>query len=150
NSALSITQTSNPTTGQALILANNNASSPSGNLLDLQKQGVSQLSVDTSGNLTALGQLTSVGLNAQGGLIQGINGLSVTGATINLNASRNFGTNINTGTSTGAVNIGNSAAGAITMQTADFVQLQDATGSNLLLADAVAGTLQTANLLPNV
>jgi hypothetical protein len=49
------------------------------------------------------------------GLVTGQLGLTVTGAAISLNASSNFDTNINTGTSTGAINIGNTAAGAITM-----------------------------------
>jgi hypothetical protein len=41
------------------------------------------------------------------GLLTGQAGATVSGAAISLNASSNFGTNINTGTSTGAVSIGN-------------------------------------------
>lgn len=44
------------------------------------------------------------------GLITGEAGLTITGATTSLNASSNFTTNINTGTSTGAVNIGNTGS----------------------------------------
>ncbi len=60
NSALSILQsgTSEPGTGQALILANNNTATPNGNLLDLQNKGTSELSVDVSGNINTLGNLT--------------------------------------------------------------------------------------------
>lgn len=50
--------------------------------------------IDTDGTLTA------------DGLITGTNGATVTGAAVNLNASSNFATNINTGTSTGALTLG--------------------------------------------
>ncbi len=87
NSALSILQsgTSEPGAGEALIKANNNTTTPTGNLLDLQNKGTSEFAVDVSGNSTQLGLATTVGLNAQSGLIQGTNGLTVSGAAINLN-----------------------------------------------------------------
>ena len=44
-----------------------------------------------------------------------VTSLGLAGGTLNLNASSNFATNINTGTSTGAVTIGNSAAGIVTL-----------------------------------
>ncbi|MDP1675531.1 MAG: hypothetical protein Q8L88_01605 [Bacteroidota bacterium] len=43
-------------------------------------------------------------------------GLSSTGAVVNLNASSNFATNINTGTSTGAVSIGNTSSTSLTLE----------------------------------
>ncbi len=55
NAALSITQNGNPASGQALILANDTAGTPTGNLLDLQVGGASKLSVDTAGNVTQAG-----------------------------------------------------------------------------------------------
>jgi hypothetical protein len=60
----------------------------------------SQFQVNTTGAVTA------VGVNSGAGLLQGTAGATVTGAAVNLNASSNFATNINTGTSTGAVSIG--------------------------------------------
>jgi hypothetical protein len=56
--------------------------------------------VNSSGAITA-----STGV-ASSGLIQGTLGLTITGAAASLNASSNFATNINTGTSNGAVTIG--------------------------------------------
>lgn len=48
-------------------------------------------------------------------LLTGSLGATISGAAINLNNSSNFATNINTGASTGAVSIGNSTAGAISI-----------------------------------
>ena len=65
-------------------------------------------------------------------------GMTVTGAAVNLNGSSNFDTNINTGTSTGAVNIGNSAAGIVAVQSAAAINFTAnsastwSTGSNTL------------------
>jgi fibronectin-binding autotransporter adhesin len=72
----------------------------------------------------------SIGLNVAGttrlsattsgadvtGLLTASAGLTASGAAVQLNVSSNNNTSINTGTSTGAVSIGNSAAGAITIQ----------------------------------
>ncbi|HSX44532.1 MAG TPA: hypothetical protein VLF39_00255 [Candidatus Saccharimonadales bacterium] len=55
NSALKVVQasgSSNPGGGQALILANNTATTPSGNLIDLQAGGISKFSVDVNGAVT--------------------------------------------------------------------------------------------------
>ncbi len=54
NSALLVTASSNPSAGQALIAVNNTNGAPSGNLLDLQKAGVSQFAVDFGGNVNTL------------------------------------------------------------------------------------------------
>jgi hypothetical protein len=67
------------------------------------------------------------------GTVTATAGLNSTGATIDLNASSNFTTNINTGTSTGAVTIGNSAAGAIGI----------ASGSAFTIAGGATSTLST-------
>lgn len=63
----------------------------------------SDSTVPPTNGLTVLGQ------------INGSAGLVVTGAAISLNASSNFNTSINTGTSTGAVSIGNNAATGVTI-----------------------------------
>ena len=55
------------------------------------------------------------------GLITGSTGLTITGGTASLNASSNNITNINTGSSTGAVNIGNALAGIITTLSSDVI-----------------------------
>lgn len=62
----------------------------------------------TSSNFSVsqAGAIVGVGVNAGTGQIQGTGGLSVSGATIDLNVNSNFATNINTGTSTGTVTIG--------------------------------------------
>ncbi|MFW0837845.1 MAG: hypothetical protein ACKKL5_02485 [Candidatus Komeilibacteria bacterium] len=57
-----------------------------------------------SNNITGAGTITA------GGLITGTAGATISGAAINLNASSNFATNINTGTSSGTVSIGNTNA----------------------------------------
>ena len=74
-------------------------------------------------------------------------GLSSTGATVDLNASSNFTTNINTGTSTGAVSIGNSLAGAVGITsgaaftlTAGAASTLSTTTGNLNLQAAGTGT----------
>jgi len=54
NSALSILQNgSNPSSGQALILANTLNGSPAGNLIDLQASGISKFSVSAAGAVLA-------------------------------------------------------------------------------------------------
>jgi parallel beta-helix repeat protein len=93
--------------------------------------------------VSSAGAVTAVGVNSGAGLLQGQLGLTVTGATTNINASSNFGTNINTGTSTGAVAIGNSLAGAITLQSASTIGL---TGTSTVTGlSAGAGTALTVN-----
>jgi parallel beta-helix repeat protein len=64
-------------------------------------------------------------------LLTGQLGATISGAAINLNASSNFATNINTGTSTGAVSIGNSAAGAISLQSGSTISLISGTSLSL-------------------
>jgi len=65
-----------------------------------------------------------------------------TGTTMNLdgpfllNDSINSNTSLNTGTSTGTVSVGNSAAGAITVDTAAGISLDSATASNFTVTGA--------------
>jgi hypothetical protein len=94
----------------------------------------------TNFNVLNSGALSAVGVDAGAGLLQGSLGLTVTGATVSLNANSNFTTNINTGTSTGAVNIGNSAAGQLTLQSGANIVLgtSDTTGT-LLVIDTKTG-----------
>jgi len=74
--------------------------------------------------------------------------LTVTGAftssggAISLNASSNFNTVINSGTSTGSVTIGNSAAGAITVASGSGISIDTATASSF----TVTGTGENLTL----
>jgi hypothetical protein len=56
-------------------------------------------------------------------LFTGSLGATISGATTSINNNSNFATNINTGTSTGAVSIGNSAAGTISLQSAGAINM---------------------------
>ncbi len=81
--------------------------------------------------------------NTFSALQTGTAGLTITGATVSLNASSNFNTNINTGTSTGAIGIGNSAATGITANvgTGNF-SLDGTTGSTYTIgASTTTGTM---------
>ncbi len=69
---------------------------------------------DGQWSVSGAGAASFVGVNSTTGVIQGTGGLTVSGATSSINASSNFTTNINTGTSTGAVSIGN-ASNALTL-----------------------------------
>ncbi|MGI9027656.1 MAG: beta strand repeat-containing protein [Candidatus Saccharimonadales bacterium] len=113
---LRVTTAGNPGAGNALIFASNTNASPTGNLLDLQSGSIptSKFSVSATGLLT------------------GVGGATISGAAINLNNNSNFATNINTGTSTGAVAIGNSVAGgAVTLQSSSSIGITSGTTLNL-------------------
>jgi hypothetical protein len=152
SSALNILQTgSNPTPGTAaLIFANNNTVTPSGNLLDLQAQGISKLHVDVSGNLTTIGNIQGVGLTTSGTVT--FNNTPVTGGTTVLcldgssilkvcSGSAGSTNYILNGTSLQAnanFNIQSAAAGSIggiirgaTSQTADLLQFQNSSGNKI-------------------
>ena len=87
--------------------------------------------------LVSTGTQTFAGDKTFTGLINGQLGVTISGATINLNNNSNFATNINTGTSTGAVNIGNSAAGTITLQSSNFININDVAGNAALSVDTI-------------
>mgnify|MGYP001568242319 FL=1 len=57
-------------------------------------------------DIDATGAMTGIGAITADGLITGSLGLTITAAAVSLNASSNFDTNINTGTSSGNVTIG--------------------------------------------
>ncbi|HUD05879.1 MAG TPA: hypothetical protein VMR18_03140, partial [Candidatus Saccharimonadales bacterium] len=81
--------------------------------------------VTAAGNVTA-GAITAVGVNSGAGLLQGSDGLTITGAAVSLNASSNFATSINTGGSTGTVSIGGGSAPLIINSTAFDVSVAGA------------------------
>ncbi len=67
-------------------------------------------------------------------------GLASTGAVVNLNASSNFNVNIATGSSTGAVAIGNAAAGAVAIASGAASSFT-VTGANILLTTLSSGNI---------
>ena len=67
--------------------------------------------ITTSGDIST----TGTGTITSAGLFVGNNGITANSADLNLNTVSTYNTNIDTGTSTGEVNIGNSLAAAISM-----------------------------------
>jgi hypothetical protein len=103
--------------------------------------------ITTSGNIytTGTGTITSAGL------LTGSAGAAISGATTDINANSNFDTNINTGTSTGAVTVGNGAAGAINVTSGAALGLTGGTATNINTTTGditmqPAGTGTTANV----
>ncbi len=79
--------------------------------------------ITTSGNISTTGN----GTITAAGLLTGSAGATISGAVTSINGSSNFATNINTGSSTGAVSIGNSAAGAVAIQSGSTIALTSGT-----------------------
>jgi hypothetical protein len=81
---------------------------------------------------------------------EGTGAFTWTGGVMNINASSNFATNINTGTSTGAVSIGSSTAGVITIDSTTTLTINSDGAMGItttdasadLTVDAVAGSVQ--------
>ncbi|MGB4795850.1 MAG: hypothetical protein WBP23_01320, partial [Candidatus Saccharimonadales bacterium] len=84
----------------------------------------------TNPGLVSTGVQTFAGNKTFSGTVTATAGGSIYGGTISLNANSNFDTNINTGTSTGAVAIGNSAAGNISVQSGGTISVLGATNIN--------------------
>ena len=77
----------------------------------LMDENITSSSTGT-GTLVITGGIGISGALYAGGLINGALGSTISGAIINLNVSSNFATNINTGTSTGAVHIADGSTGS--------------------------------------
>jgi fibronectin-binding autotransporter adhesin len=92
-----------------------------------------------SASPTLTGTITCATVTASG-LITGTAGLTITGAAASINASSNFNTTINTGTSSGTVSIGNSSAGALTIASG-AASTFTVTSNNLTISTATSGTL---------
>lgn len=92
---------------------------------------------------------TLAGAKTFSSLLTGSAGLTVTGAAVNLNASSNNATNINTGTSTGAVGIGNSAAGAVTIASGAASSFVTNAGNLTLQAGSGTVSLGSSSTLTN-
>ncbi len=87
----------------------------SGNAIYLQTADATSVGLVSTSAQTFAGAKTFNDAVTVSGLLQANLGLTASGAATNLNVSSNFDTNINTGTSTGAVSIGNSASGAVSI-----------------------------------
>jgi hypothetical protein len=120
SSALNILQTgSNPVAGQALILANNNTVTPSGNLLDLQNKGTSELHVDVSGNLTTIGNIQGVGITSTGTITVGTLGTTDTSSILCRNSGNIIAACSGSGSGAPFVQGGNSFGATATLGTND-------------------------------
>jgi len=101
----------------------------------------SDWAIGTTGIMTGIGAITS------NGLITGTAGATITGAVVNLNASSNFATNINTGTTNAALSLGGgSGTVAVNSSAWDISTAGAATGFTDITASGVVtgGYRQTA------
>lgn len=98
-------------------------------------------------DISETGAMTGIGAITMNGLLTGTAGATITGAVVNLNASSNFATNINTGTTTAAVAIGGgSGTVAVNSSDWDINTTGDMTGIGALTMDGVfTQSLATAN-----
>jgi fibronectin-binding autotransporter adhesin len=98
----------------------------------------------TPSSLLSVGGSTGNFLVNTAGAITAATGITNAGGAVSLNASSNFNTAINTGTSTGTVSVGNSVAGAVSLQSGAAVNI---TGGAASTVDIGANTLslQTTN-----
>lgn len=106
------------------------------------KRVITTISPVTDGDdFTTTGSIytTGSGTMTSAGLLTANTGAAISGAITNINASSDFDTNINTGTSTGSTNIGNSLAGAINVISSGAINI---TGG----ADSVFDT-STGNII---
>ena len=109
----------------------------------LERATAGTLAIGTTSNTTAISEgrsgitTTNAGALTVSEAFSANLGATVTGGDISLNStgSSNFNTDINTGTSTGAINIGNSLSGAISLQSSSYVSVgaSDTTGTLLIL-----------------
>jgi hypothetical protein len=143
---VSIDDTTTP--GQITISAVN-----AGSCSTCANQALSNLSTTTAINQNLLpGTTGSIDLGSSaktfkdaflsGALTVG-GGASISGAAVNINKDSNFDTNINTGTSTGAVNIGSSNAGAVSITSGGSTGLSLTAGSGVITLGS--GTLQNTS-----
>ena len=110
-------------TGQDIVLKmGDNAAANKVSFTDSDDAEV--FSIDSNGGIGTLAGLTVTGA------------FTTSGGAASINASSNFNTVINSGTSTGTVTIGNGAAGAITVDTAAGISLDAATASNFTVTGA--------------
>ncbi|MBW4061791.1 hypothetical protein HJC99_04455 [Candidatus Saccharibacteria bacterium] len=131
NAAFSVVQSGNPTSGQALILANNTNGTPSGNLLDLQSNAVSKFSVSATGAVASASTINLQTISATAnftGTITSANTVTVTTGGINV-----------TGTSTIAGTLGGLTGLTVASGGASITGSVNLNSSGITNAGAIAG-----------
>ncbi|MEO8105554.1 MAG: hypothetical protein ABI602_04450, partial [Candidatus Saccharibacteria bacterium] len=111
----------------------------------LQNGGSSVFVVNANDNFVGIGSSAS----APNSTLQVAGTFTTAGGLVKINNSSNFGTNINGGTSTGAVTIGNALSGSITLQTSNSTtafSVQNAGGTALLTVDSSANRIIVTTL----
>ena len=123
-------------------------------LIDAAATGALNIGATSGGHATSinLNQNTTIANNStltvSGGLTTLQAGLTVTGAATNINAGSNYATNINTGTSTGAVSIGNlTNAGAVSINSDAASNFTTAAGNLTLQAGGGTVSLGSSQIL---
>ncbi len=104
-------------------------------------------------DISTTGAMTGIGAITMDGLLTGTLGATITGATVNLNASSNFAVNVGTGTSTGTVTIGGAANQQIDVGTGAAVKAvsvgsSNTTSTTTLLSGSGAINLNASNNQP--
>jgi hypothetical protein len=112
--------------------------------------GTCTVAIDsTDWDIDATGIMTGIGAITADGLITGQLGLTITGAITSLNASSNFATNINTGTSSGAVTIGGGSCTVEIASTAVDIGTTGAVSGITTLGISSTLTLQNSETIKN-
>ena len=152
-----------PASGATLTLADNSTLVTSGAFsTTLTTTGATNVTLPTSGTLATTGDLSQFAATTSAQLATLISdetgtagsvvfsnaptfaGLTSSGAVVNINAGSNFATNINTGTSTGAVNIANGGTGGNVIaigNTNGATSIIQRVGSGNFSLDGVAGSI---------
>jgi hypothetical protein len=137
-SGLTVVGSGNPAAGQALILVNA-AASVTGSLIDLQSNAASKFSVNTSGNLTTAGTITS-------GLINGQTISSAANFTGTVTAATSLLAPLLDTASAGVLSLGTTSATAINLNQNTVI----ATGKSLVAnGNATVGTSGGTTLFKN-
>jgi fibronectin-binding autotransporter adhesin len=97
-------------------------------------------------DISATGNASGIGTITMDGLLTGTAGATLSGAVVNLNASSNFATNINTGTSNGTVTIG-SGSNSVVIDSTDWgiTSGGDATVTSLTIGAIDLSDVGTSN-----
>jgi fibronectin-binding autotransporter adhesin len=108
-----------------------------------QRVGTLLSPITAGDNVTTSGAISTTGTGTitSAGLLTGTSGAAISGAATAVNDNSNFDTKINTGTSMGAVTIGNGAAGAINVTSGAAIGITS--GTSLSLTGGTSSSLNT-------
>jgi|GEM_PF-5264234 len=99
--------------------------------------GSGTVAIDSSDwDISATGAMTGIGAITADGLVTGSAGATISGATTSINKDSNFATNINTGTSSGAVSLGG-GSGTVAVDSSDW---DISTAGAMTRIDSIANT----------